>query len=175
MLGHTLTVVAVKAELAGRLVEQDPARARGEIEQVQSLARTALADVRAMVTTTREVTLAGELAGARQALDAAGIEAQVPLVVDDVPDRVRSLFAWGVREGVTNVLRHAAARHVQIRLSPAELVVQDDGRGAGLPGDGGNGLVGLAERARLVGAVVESGPGPSGGFRLVVRAGQVEP
>ncbi|MCG2802226.1 MAG: histidine kinase [Cellulomonas sp.] len=209
ILGHTLTVVAVKAELAGRLVEVDPPRARDEIGQVQALARTALADVRAMVTATRDVTLAGELAGARHALDSAGIEAQVPTVADEVPERLRPLFAWAVREGVTNVLRHSAASNVLITMTADCLVVEDDGRGptsgaAGRPGDGrartdqaapgrpgtgprgtdspgpgpqdaggGNGLPGLAERARAVGASVESGGVPGGGYRLTVRAGAV--
>lgn len=170
ILGHTLTVVAVKAELAGRLVEVDPARARDEIGQVQALARTALGDVRAMVTATRDLTLAGELAGARQALDSAGIEAQVPTVADEVPESLRPLFAWAVREGVTNVLRHAAASNVRITMTADSLVVEDDGRGqSGVPA--GNGLTGLAERARAVGAILESGGVPGGGYRLAVRVG----
>lgn len=167
ILGHTLTVVAVKAELAGRLVDLDPARARDEIGQVQGLARSALADVRSMVTATREVTLVGELAGARQALDAAGVAAELPTAADEVPDRLRPLFAWTVREGVTNALRHAAAQSVRISMSPDELVIEDDGRGP--TGGAGHGLVGLAERARAVGAVVDAGPGAAGGYRLRVR------
>ena len=168
ILGHTLTVVAVKAELAGRLVELDAARAQREIGEVQALARSALADVRSMVAGTREVTLTAELAGARQALDAAGIAAEVPNAADEVPDRLRPLFAWAVREGTTNVIRHAAARSVRISLSPEELVIDDDGRGPA--GGHGHGLTGLAERARSVGAVVDAGPGPTGGYRLRVRA-----
>lgn len=168
ILGHTLTVVAVKAELAGRLVDLDPERARDEIGQVQTLARSALADVRSMVAATREMTLVGELAGARQALDAAGIEAEVPSAADEVPDRLRSLFAWTVREGTTNVIRHAAAHSVRISMSPDELVIEDDGRGP--TGGAGHGLTGLAERARAVGAVVDAGSGPDGGYRLRVRA-----
>ncbi len=168
ILGHTLTVVAVKAELAGRLVDLDPERARDEIGQVQTLARSALADVRSMVAATREMTLVGELAGARQALDAAGIEAEMPSAADEVPDRLRPLFAWTVREGTTNVIRHAAARSVRISMAPDELVIDDDGRGP--TGGAGHGLTGLAERARAVGAVVDSGPGPDGGYRLRVRA-----
>lgn len=168
ILGHTLTVVAVKAELAGRLVDRDPERARDEIGQVQGLARSALADVRSMVAATREVTLVGELAGARQAFDAAGVAAELPTAADEVPDRLRPLFAWTVREGVTNVLRHAAARSVRISMSPDELVIEDDGRGP--TGGAGHGLTGLAERARAVGAVVDAGPGAAGGYRLRVRS-----
>lgn len=189
VLGHSLTVISVKSELAGRLVEADPARAAAEVADIQSLARSALADVRGMVTATRHVTLAGELAAARRALDAAGIEAQLPGAVDAVPEELREVFAWTVREGTTNVLRHAAAGRVVVTLAPDRIVVEDDGRGAapcpddaeeggagtaeptGSPGDApGHGLAGLRERAAAAGAAVETGPSPLGGFRLAVRA-----
>jgi two-component system sensor histidine kinase DesK len=142
-----------------------------------------------MVTATRHVTLAGELAAARRALDAAGIEAQLPGAVDAVPEELREVFAWTVREGTTNVLRHAAAGRVVVTLAPDRIVVEDDGRGAapcpddaeeggagtaeptGSPGDApGHGLAGLRERAAAAGAAVETGPSPLGGFRLAVRA-----
>jgi len=189
VLGHSLTVISVKSELAGRLVEADPARAAAEVADIQALARSALADVRGMVAATRHVTLAGELAAARRALDAAGIEAQLPGAVDAVPEDLRELFAWAVREGTTNVLRHAAAARVVVTLAPDRIVVEDDGRGAepcpdddavgpgptapGSPGDApGHGLAGLRERAAAAGASVETGPSPLGGFRLAVRAGR---
>ena len=98
ILGHSLTVISVKAELAGSFRAR-PERAQAEIAEVQGLARAALADVRGMVSGTRAVTLAGELAGARQAFDAAGIEAQVPGSVDQVPDDLRELFAWACARG----------------------------------------------------------------------------
>ena len=167
ILGHSLTVISVKAELAGKLFDVDAERARTEIEEVQGLARAALADVRGMVSGTRAVTLAGELAGARQAFDAAGIEAQVPGAVDQVPDDLRELFAWAVREGTTNVLRHAAATRVQITMTGDTLVVDDDGRGPAVTGRG-NGLHGLTERARQAHARVEVSENDRGGYRLRV-------
>jgi two-component system, NarL family, sensor histidine kinase DesK len=167
VLGHSLTLIALKAELAGRMVDVDPGRARAEIAEVQALARSALADVRGTVAATRAVTLAGELAGARQAFDAAGIEAQVPGTVDEVPDDLRELFAWAVREGTTNVLRHAGATRVEITMTEDTLVVDDDGRGPEVQGPG-NGLDGLAERARQVGARVEVSTSPCSGYRLLV-------
>ncbi|GGM17337.1 hypothetical protein GCM10010102_11240 [Promicromonospora citrea] len=177
VLGHSLTVISVKAELAGRLLESadratsGPAAARraaDELADVQSLARSALADVRATIADERRASLAGELATARSALDAAGIDADLPGAVDVVPAGRRELFAWVLREGSTNVLRHAAARHVRITVSADALVVEDDGRGAGGPGTTGHGLTGLADRAREAGAVLEAGPRPGGGFRLAV-------
>ena len=191
ILGHSLTVVSVKAELATRLLRagegQDgtPAltpnaeRAATELAEIQALARSALADMRGMVAGERQVTLAGELAAARSAFDAAGIDADLPGAVDDVAEAHREVFAWALREGTTNVLRHAAARRVVVTLAPDALVIDDDGRGlpagalgTGAPtasGNGGNGLTGLTERARTAGLDVETGPSPLGGLRLAVR------
>lgn len=168
VLGHSLTVISVKAELASRLLDVDAERARGEILEVQALARSALADVRGMVTATRAVTLAGELAGARQAFDSAGIEAEVPGSLDQVPERLRELFAWAIREGTTNVLRHSAATRVVVTMTSDTLTVDDDGRGPVDDPGAGNGLHGLTERARRAGARVEVTRGPLGGYRLLV-------
>ena len=121
ILGHSLTVLAVKAELAGRLVRLDADRAEHEIGEVERLARDALADVRAAVSGFRETSLAGELVTARAALDVAGIEAELPGAVDHVPGERRELFGWAVREGV-NVIRHSGARRCRV-------VVNADGRG----------------------------------------------
>ncbi len=178
VLGHSLTVISVKAELAARMFEVDPARARDEILQVQSLARSALADVRGMVTATRAVTLAGELAGARQAFDSAAIEAEIPGSSDEVPEPLRVLFAWALREATTNVLRHAAATRVRVTMTADTLTVDDDGDGppGEAPGDAvgdGNGLHGLVERARQSGARVEVSRGPLGGYRLLVTTKEV--
>lgn len=148
LLGHTLTVVAVKADLAGRLVERDPARARAEIEDIQATARAALADVRAAVTGMRSATLAGELADARRALAAAGIALEVEGQPQALPPAVESILAFALREGVTNVIRHAGARACRLRLDvkdgQARLELADDGRG--LAGAEGNGIAGLRER-----------------------------
>lgn len=169
ILGHSLTVISVKAELAGKLFDVDADRSRAEIAEVQALARAALADVRGMVTATRAVTLAGELAGARQAFDAAGIEADVPGTVDEVPDHLRELFAWALREGTTNVLRHAAASRVRVTMSCDTLTVDDDGYGPALVDSvPGNGLNGLTERARAARARVTVTASPLGGYRLLV-------
>jgi two-component system sensor histidine kinase DesK len=167
LLGHSLTVITVKAELAGRLMTRDPAKAADEVADIERLAREALADVRATVAGYREVTLAVELSSARSALDAAGIEAQLPGALDDVPGERRELFGWVVREGVTNVVRHSQAQRVRVEVSRTTVEVVDDGSGCGgnLAG-GGHGLDGLRERLAEVGGRLEAGPVDTGGFRL---------
>jgi len=173
ILGHSLTVVTVKAELAGRLVRSDPARAEAEILDLERLSRQALADIRRALAGYREVSLSGELANARAALNAAGIDAQLPTAIDDVAGEHRELFGWAVREAVTNVIRHSGARRCWVRLGPDWLEVADDGRGVnggaradrlvtGGPG-AGHGLAGLRERARAAGASLSTGPAATGG------------
>jgi two-component system sensor histidine kinase DesK len=150
-------VITVKAELANRLLDSDTpeavARARAELDDLERLSRDALADVRRAVEGYRELTLPGELARARAALDAAEIEARLPNSADDVPTDLRELFAWTVREGVTNVIRHSEARTCEVRLTPTSAEVRDDGHGCD-GGGPGSGLTGLRERASAVGATV---------------------
>lgn len=167
LLGHSLTVVAVKAELAGRLVRLAPERAENEIGDVERLARQALRDVRAAVAGYVEVALAAELAGARAALDAAGIEADLPDDVDAVPAARRELFGWVVREGVTNVVRHSGAKRCRIRVTPSEIEVSDDGGGAGA--SSGRGLAGLGERVAAAGGSLAVSSVRGQGFTLRVR------
>jgi two-component system sensor histidine kinase DesK len=153
ILGHSLTVITVKAELAQRLLDVDPERARSEIADLERLSRDALSDVRRAVEGYRELTLPGELARARVALAAAEIEAHLPTAADEVPSELRELFAWTVREGVTNVIRHSGARACEVRLTPTSAEVIDDGTGGDANGSG-SGLAGLRERAATVGAAV---------------------
>jgi two-component system, NarL family, sensor histidine kinase DesK len=174
ILGHSLTVITVKTELAGRLLEAVPespalTRARAELTDTERLAREALADVRATVSGMRQLSLTGELAAARQALDAAGIAAELPSAVDDVPARSRQVFAFALREGVTNVVRHSQASRCVVRLTAGCVEVRDDGRGPGGDG-GGSGLAGLRERAAAAGMRVATGRAPEGGFLLRVTS-----
>ena len=173
LLGHSLTVVAVKAELAGRLVSLDPGRAISEITDIERLAREALADVRSAVTGYREVSLVTELVTARCALDAAGIEADLPSAVDHVPASLRELFGWSVREGVTNIVRHSGARRCRVRCGPRDIEITDDGCGptsvAGQDGHGGHGLESLRERATAAGGMLTVGRCVEGGFALTLR------
>jgi two-component system sensor histidine kinase DesK len=154
ILGHSLTVITVKAELANRLLDVDTERARAELVDLERLSRDALADVRRAVEGYRELTLPGELSRARTALAAAEIRAEVPGAADEVPSELRELFAWTVREGVTNVIRHSGASCCKVLLSPTSAEVRDDGVGPVPAGVPGSGLVGLRERAAALGARV---------------------
>jgi two-component system sensor histidine kinase DesK len=184
LLGHSLSVIALKAELAGKLIAERPGEAAVEVREVETVARQALGEVRDAVSGYRRPTLEGELAGARMALTAAGIDSEVQPPAAPVAPEVEAVLAWAVREGATNVIRHSGARRCSLRVSTglADVAVEviDDGRGGGNgrygPGDrspdageGGNGLLGLAERAADMSGSVESGTLPDGsGFRLRV-------
>jgi len=157
LLGHSLTTITVKSALAKRLAERDPARAAVEIGEVEALSRSALVDVRAAVAGYREVSLAGELATARHVLRSAGVDPHLPGAVDVVPAEYSELFGWAVREGVTNVVRHARAANCEITVGPTWLQIDDDGRGA-IVGDAGTGLLGLGERVEACGGTVHSRP-----------------
>jgi two-component system, NarL family, sensor histidine kinase DesK len=180
LLGHTLSVIALKAELASRLIAGRPADAEREIDEVQRVAREALSEVREAVSGYRRPTLEGELEGARTALAAAGIQAEVqsaPLATDPA---IEAALAWAVREGATNVIRHSRASWCLLRVgasaSYASVEVVDDGVGGRGGANGspsaaapaGHGLAGLAERLEPVDGRVEAGARPEGGFRLAV-------
>lgn len=108
LLGHTLSVIALKAELAGRLLPEHPNAAAAEVADVEQVARKALTDVRQAVSGYHQPTLDGELEGARMALSAAGIEADVQRATTALDPEVEAVLAWTVREGATNVIRTAA-------------------------------------------------------------------
>lgn len=171
ILGHSLTVITVKAELAGRLIGADAKRAKSEIDEVEQLARGALTDVRATVAGYRGVSVAAELAGARAALESAGIIADLPTTTDTLPAGERELAGWVVREGVTNVVRHSDATICRIRVAPGITEIADDG--VGPPIDGGasanaNGLDGLRERVDAASGRLRIGRSDLGGFSLQV-------
>src|SRR6267378_443353 len=170
LLGHSLSVIALKSELAGRLIKNTPGLAAHEIEDIEKVARDALREVREAVTGYRQPTLAAELAGAHEALTAAGIEYRVDHDHVPLPPAVEAVLAWTVREGVTNVMRHSQARRCAVRIinkdGHATAEVIDDGRG-GTP-EAGSGLRGLEERVRERGGTLIAEPLPHEGFRLRV-------
>ena len=155
VLGHSLTALSIKAELAARLIDVDPDRARAELESIQETARQALAEVRSTVGGLRTASLEAELAAAPRVLADAVIETRVVGTVADTDPRHRTLLAWVLRESVTNVVRHAHASTVSIELSPSGLVVADDG--TGFDADDrrdGNGMIGMRERVSAAGGTL---------------------
>ena len=170
VLGHSLITITVKTGLARRILESsgDETHAIAELRDVEHLSRTALSEVRATVSGYRTASLPAELVGARAALQAAEITADLPHAVDNVPAELQEPFAYVLREGVTNVIRHSGARRCEVRLGQSWIEVRDDGTGAHGDGTSGHGLAGLTERLARVGGVLTAGPAPGGGF--VVRA-----
>ena len=145
ILGHSLTVLTLKAEVARRLIERDPAAASRELDEVITLARGALTDVRSTVTRLRSPDLASQVEATRTALSAAQISVDITGSAQDIPERQRAVLAWALREATTNIVRHARAATVAVHLEPGLLRVSDDG--VGLAGDKpGNGLEGLRSR-----------------------------
>jgi two-component system sensor histidine kinase DesK len=167
LLGHTLSVVVLKSELAGRLVRSDPEGAEREVHEVEQTARTALAEVRSAVAGYRANGLGAELVNAQRALSAAGVDLQATIDLPVLPAEHEAALALALREAVTNVLRHANAHRATISAdaTPDEvrLEVGDDGRGA--RGPDGSGLAGMRERATALGGNVSHHTGPFGGER----------
>ncbi|MFI8877197.1 sensor histidine kinase [Streptomyces sp. NPDC055243] len=178
LLGHSLSLITLKSELAGRMLPDHPDKAARQVADIEQVSRQALVDVREAVSGYRRRTLAGELAGARTALTAAGVEADVPLQAPAVlpAEQGETALAWALREAVTNVVRHSGARRCTVAFTSrhtldgpvVELSVEDDGRGGSGTAQG-NGLAGLTERVEAVGGVLDVGPGDRKGFRLTVR------
>ena len=175
LLGHSLSSITLKSELAGRLLPAAPERAAAEVRDIEGVARRALREVREAVADYRQPTLGGELNGAREMLKAAGIACRIEQEAGELPNATDTLLAWAVREGVTNVVRHGRARHCVIRLTRDDEEVRaeitDDGLGFPPEHEAttvGSGLSGLAERVAASGGDFEAKSMPEGGFRLRV-------
>jgi two-component system sensor histidine kinase DesK len=165
LLGQTLSMITLKSELAGCLVKEEPERCAQELAEIERVSRQMLREVRKTVAGYRQPTLANELDGARQLLEAAGVEYLIEQTTGDLPLALDTILAWMIREGVTNVIRHSRARQCLIRLvsnqGMAEAMILNDG---GLQKDQqdkrtslGNGLSGLRERVATLGGTMEVG------------------
>jgi two-component system sensor histidine kinase DesK len=170
LLGHTLSLITLKSELAVKLFDRDPLAARREIVDVERVARDALGQVRRAVTGIRTAGLAAELASARLLLESSDIRLDYALAESALPSEIETVLALTVREAVTNIQRHAQASTARIRLTvvneEALLVVEDDGRGAAtvVPG---NGLSGMRERLQMLGGHLEILASRGRGTRLI--------
>jgi two-component system sensor histidine kinase DesK len=169
LLGHTLSVIVLKSELASKLAEKDPQRAATEIRDVERISRDALSEVRAAVRGYHSVGLDAELEHAREALTAAGIDFDSKVEPITVSASQESVLALAIREAVTNVVRHAGARTCQLALRcryfGCELEIFDDGRGGSAPD--GFGLSGMRERVEALGGTLERDG--TQGMRLILR------
>ena len=174
LLGHSLSLITLKSELAGRLLPAAPEKAATEVHDIEGVARQALREVREAVAGYRQPTLDEELEGAGEMLAAAVIAYRIENEAGVLPGAVDAVLAWAVREGTTNVIRHSRAKHCRIALArdgqEIYAEITDDGGGhRGETGeDSGSGLSGLTERVSTFDGRVETGPLPDGGFRLRV-------
>lgn len=158
VLGHTLSVITLKSELAGKLIERDPERAGKEIREVEQISRQALADVRDAIRGYRSKGLAAELAQAKSTLETAGLTVQCDAATTmQLPAMQESVLSLAVREAVTNVVRHARASSCRLRIEQqngsCRLEIADDGQG--FVTMEGNGLRGMRERVEMLGGTLE--------------------
>ncbi len=182
LLGHTLSLIALKSELASRLWERDPQAARAHVREVERVAREALAQVRGAVTGMRTTGLAAELASARLLLEAAGIGFDYTLPDLRLPAALETALGLILREAATNIQRHSRASHASVhgRIKANRLLIDiaDNGRGGALVP--GNGLVGTRERIEALGGTlaIEAPPGQGTTLHIALPLGggeSVEP
>jgi two-component system sensor histidine kinase DesK len=157
VLGHTLSVITLKSELAGKLMQREPERAGREIREVEEISRKALSDVRDAIRGYRSEGLVAELARAKTTLETAGLSVQCDAATSmKLPAMLESVLSLAVREAVTNIVRHAQARTCRMRLEQhngsCRLEISDDGRGS--DGLEGNGLRGMRERVEMIGGTM---------------------
>jgi two-component system sensor histidine kinase DesK len=172
VLGHNLSVIALKSQVARRTIDREPSTAVTAVIDIETVARQSLRDVRELVAGYRQRSLADEIAVADELLVAAGIQPLIqrpPEMPDGAPGE---LLAWALREGTTNVIRHSHATQCRVTVTVderhASLEIEDDGQ-APAPNISGSGLRGLRERLSDAGGTVEAGPREGGGFRLAVN------
>lgn len=171
LLGHSLSAVSLKGDLAGALLPGDPAAARSELLGIADLTRETLRAMRRVTVGEHTVSLPGEVTGAAALLAAAGIETAIDIDLPALTPAVEGVLAWTVREGVTNVLRHSSARTCSIgagtRHGGVFLEIVNDGSHGGA--GNGNGLSGIAQRTAALSGTVSAGHSGDDRFRLVIE------
>lgn len=169
LLGHTLSLITLKSELANKLFERDPGAAKREMVDVERVARDALAQVRRAVTGIRAAGLAAEMASARLLLESNGVRLSYDFADVPLPVEIETVLAMTVREAATNIQRHAGARSARVTLEAQDgrlvLRIEDDGRGGAIVP--GNGLSGMRERLAGIGADLRVDSGRGRGTVLV--------
>ncbi|MFC5829042.1 sensor histidine kinase [Nonomuraea insulae] len=165
LLGHSLSVITLKSELAAKLATKDAGRAAAEMAAVRVLAGESLFEVQRAVHGYQALDLDEELAGVRAALEAAGASCVIEVRAENLPPAARTLLAWAVREGGTNILKHSAATRCEIRIDGGVLEMVNDGV-TGTPTAAGSGLHGLSERLVTAGGSFSAAPTSGGEFLL---------
>lgn len=157
LLGHTLSVITLKAELARKLHDRDGEACKREIADIEQTARQALAEVRQAVLGYRDKGLAHELRGAENALEAAGVKFEAEIQAESLPAAVENIVALALREAVTNIIRHSDAKLCRFQVVPKQnrlyVMIADDGSLSSESEDAikcGNGLQGMSERVRAL-------------------------
>lgn len=178
VLGHTLSVITLKSELAGKLVERDPQRAGKEIREVEEISRQALSDVRDAIRGYRSRGLVAELAQAKSTLETAGLTVQCDAATTmKLPAVQESVLSLAVREAVTNVVRHAQARTCRMRLEQqngsCRFEIHDDGCGSS--NGEGNGLRGMRERVEMLGGTLDRSTEAGTTLTITLPLKEVEP
>jgi two-component system, NarL family, sensor histidine kinase DesK len=172
LLGHNLSLIALKSQVARKLLARDTAAVEREVRDIESVARTSLQEARAAVRGLRNASLRSELDAARDALQAAGIEFAVRSE-GPPPAGLEAPLAFVVREATTNVIRHSRAHRCEIAVrrtgESVEVEISDDGVGPPAPACESSGLRGLGERLAEVGGTLDAGAAPGGGFRVLAR------
>ncbi|MDT0328184.1 sensor histidine kinase [Nocardiopsis lambiniae] len=170
LLGHSMSVIVVKAEAVRRLAPRDAAAAAAQAADIEEVGRRSLTEIREAVSGYRESGLSHELDRARSALAGAGMTVTVRRSGPPPPTEAEAVLGWVVREAVTNAIRHSGASNVELVVAHedgnARVTVTDDGCGRSPGPEGGHGLTGLGERLALAGGRLESGNAPGGGFRV---------
>ena len=172
LLGYSLSAITLKSELTHRLMTIDPERARQELTEVLAISRQALADVRSVALSYRELSFDEETQSAQALLSAADIEVTVRIdACDQLPKDVRVTLATVLREGVTNLLRHSKAEHCEIVLSSSPQLVTMDIVNDGIPSAArrsrdGSGIGNLTTRVRALGGELEAGLTSDRTYRL---------
>ena len=173
LLGHTLSLITLKLELARKLSERDPPGSRRELEEAERVARHALAEVRSAVTGIRSADLAAELASARLLLESSQVHLEYAAPPTDLPPDVERGLALVLREAATNIARHAGASRAKIEFETqprsVQLSVEDNGRG-GVTADG-NGLAGMRDRVRAMQGTLSIESPKGAGTKVLVRIG----
>ncbi|MUV13474.1 sensor histidine kinase [Noviluteimonas gilva] len=173
LLGHTLSLITLKLELARKLSERDPPGSRRELEEAERVARHALAEVRSAVTGIRSADLAAELASARLLLESSNVHLEYDAPPEVLPPDVERGLSLVLREAATNIARHAQATTARIAFDTdvrsVHMCVEDNGRGGVV--DDGNGLAGMRDRVRCMGGTLSIESTKNRGTKVLVRVG----